>query len=111
MDLRPGGRWRVTLRAGRRSWYALGEYVEIEPPERLVFTWGWEHLPLVRLTDSLVTVEFAERGLQTELVLTHERLRHRALRAWHVWGWRTCLDKLGPFVAETAARRLEPNLP
>ena len=66
-----------------------GEYLAIEPPSLLSFTWISKH------TDdkpTVVTIEFHERGTGTELVLTHRRLpptagrgasegldRHRAL--------------------------------
>ena len=36
----PGGSYRVFMRAGIE---AVGEFVEIDPPRRLVFTWGWTH--------------------------------------------------------------------
>jgi uncharacterized protein YndB with AHSA1/START domain len=40
MDLRPGGTWKATMYAGpeRREIRWEGEYLEVEPPERLVFT-------------------------------------------------------------------------
>ena len=40
MDVRPGGAWRLTMFAGpnRREMRWRGEYVEVEPPERLVLT-------------------------------------------------------------------------
>ena len=40
MDVRPGGSWRLTMFAepGRREIQWEGEYREVAPPERLVFT-------------------------------------------------------------------------
>jgi uncharacterized protein YndB with AHSA1/START domain len=40
MDVRPGGSWRATMFAGpdRREIRWAGEYHEVSPPERLVFT-------------------------------------------------------------------------
>jgi uncharacterized protein YndB with AHSA1/START domain len=40
MDVRPGGEWRLTMFAppGRRRIDWSGEYREVDPPERLVFT-------------------------------------------------------------------------
>ena len=40
MDVRPGGKWRLTMYAppDRRRIDWKGEYVEVDPPERLVFT-------------------------------------------------------------------------
>jgi uncharacterized protein YndB with AHSA1/START domain len=40
MDVRPGGTWKATMYAGpeRREIHWEGEYLEVQPPERLVFT-------------------------------------------------------------------------
>ena len=40
MDVRPGGTWKATMYAGpkRREIHWEGEFLEVEPPERLVFT-------------------------------------------------------------------------
>jgi uncharacterized protein YndB with AHSA1/START domain len=37
-DVRPGGAWRLTMRAGRRLIEWHGEFLEVVEPERLVFT-------------------------------------------------------------------------
>src|SRR6185437_4736013 len=37
-DVRPGGVYQVGVIPGNT---ALGEFVEVDPPRRLVFTWGW----------------------------------------------------------------------
>lgn len=40
MDVRPGGAWRLTMYAepGRREIRWRGEYIEVDEPERLVFS-------------------------------------------------------------------------
>jgi uncharacterized protein YndB with AHSA1/START domain len=38
MDVRPGGRWSLVMHAERGTIYWDGEYLEVEEPERLVFT-------------------------------------------------------------------------
>jgi uncharacterized protein YndB with AHSA1/START domain len=38
MDVRPGGRWSLVMQAQRGEIHWNGEYLEVEPPERLVFT-------------------------------------------------------------------------
>lgn len=93
MDLRVGGRYRWGLKLLAHTYYAAGEFVEIDPPKRLVFTFGWEHA-IVRLQDSLVTVEFNERGDETEVVITHERLRRRGMRTLHRVGWQGLMKDL-----------------
>ena len=39
LDPRPAGVFRVDIRG---EWVARGEFVEVVPHERVVFTWGWE---------------------------------------------------------------------
>ena len=94
LDVRVGGRYRIALERLGRIWYMVGEYVEVDPPARLVSTFGWQDVPLVRVADSLLTVDFIERDDRTEIVITHERLRTPALRALHGFGWRTTLATL-----------------
>ena len=100
LDVRVGGRWRVAMTTGARRWHGFGEYVEVDPPSRLVFTFGWEGEPFVRLTDSIVTVDFSERDGDTEVVITHERLTPPVV-AFHAWGWRACLENLARRVPGT----------
>ena len=38
LDPRPGGEYRVEVISGNT---AVGEFVEVDPPNRLVWTWGW----------------------------------------------------------------------
>jgi uncharacterized protein YndB with AHSA1/START domain len=38
MDVRQGGRWNLVMRGAGREIHWDGEYVEVEEPERLVFT-------------------------------------------------------------------------
>ena len=40
VDPRPGGRIRVDYGYGDRD--AAARFVELDPPRRLAFTWGWE---------------------------------------------------------------------
>jgi len=39
LDPRPGGVYRMQM---NEQAIAIGEYVEVDPPNRVVFTWGWE---------------------------------------------------------------------
>ena len=42
-DLRPGGRYRLSMRDPSGVVRSVGgEYVEVDPPRRLVYTWTWE---------------------------------------------------------------------
>jgi uncharacterized protein YndB with AHSA1/START domain len=119
VDARVGGEFRVTMTSLAGRLYArlpgdhtefvhmIGRYLEISPPERLVFTVGWEDFPFVHMDRdaSTVTVEFHEEGEETEVVLTHERQPNRRVRAFHGVGWRGSLRKLGRLMAEGATTR------
>lgn len=98
MDLRPGGRYRVEVRnANGQDNVLRGEYREIIPPEKLVFTWGWETMP--QHGETLVTIEFFDRDGQTEVVLTHENFPTVEARNAHNDGWISCFDSLGKYLS------------
>ena len=106
MDVRVGGRYRIAIERLGRVYYAVGEYLEVEPPRKLVSTFGWEDVPLVRLRDSLLTVELISRDGHTEVVITHERLPTRTIRALHRLGWRSNLNALARSVARARSTGL-----
>jgi uncharacterized protein YndB with AHSA1/START domain len=91
LDVRPGGRFRIVMRTTSQDIVHTGEYREIRPPERLVFTWR----SLGTLDEeTLVTVEFHPHGEHTELVLIHERLPNESVRIDHSRGWQSIIEKL-----------------
>jgi len=100
VELRVGGRWRVhMLGADGQEHRVSGEYREITPPRRLVFTWHWEHQPEDHVM--VVTVEFNEAGSETELVLRHEGFRNEEERNGHEQGWHGLFAKLAEQVEQT----------
>jgi uncharacterized protein YndB with AHSA1/START domain len=85
VDARVGGRFRIVMegRTDGGDYEHRGEYLAIEPPSLLSFTWisnATDHKPTV------VTIEFHEWGTGTELVLTHRRLAPKAVEG-HREGW------------------------
>lgn len=93
VDLRVGGRYRIE---GPGAGMAVaGEYVAVEAPRRLVFTWRWDGEP----DETLVTVELTPTAAGTELVLVHERFTDDAQRDEHAKGWSDCLDRLPGWLA------------
>lgn len=96
VDLRCGGRYRIAnqLPDGNILWIT-GEFEVIEAPRKLVYTWRIEPE-----TESLerVTVQFEERGVDTEVIVTHERIASEELRKMHEQGWYGCLEGLAKFV-------------
>lgn len=100
IDPRPGGRYRFCVKYLGVIFTIHGTYLEVRPPERLVFTWEWTDDPLLKEDgDSLVTIEFHDREGGTEVVLTHEKLPSEAARKEHAQGWEGCLDQIEALVA------------
>ena len=67
IDLRPGGAWRFVNRHPNGEAAFHGEYREIAPPSRLVFTEVFEEFPD---SVSVVTAEFSEERGKTRLTAT-----------------------------------------
>lgn len=67
IDLRPGGKWRFVNRHPNGEAAFNGEYVEITPPSRLVFTEIFEEYPD---TVSVVTTVLTEEGDKTRMTAT-----------------------------------------
>lgn len=100
-DVREAGGFRLENRLSDGTVYKqwIG-YRELSPPLKLVLDWKWERFDATGKRDegpyeSLVTVEFQDRGNSTEVVLTHELLPTEELREGVHRGWNGCLDMLG----------------
>jgi uncharacterized protein YndB with AHSA1/START domain len=94
VDLRPGGSYRLVMQpTAGEAMVLAGTYREVEPPARLVYTWRWETGPAADGSESLVTVEFHDRGERTELVLTHSEFPASHGPAPYQMGWEGGLVK------------------
>jgi uncharacterized protein YndB with AHSA1/START domain len=96
LDARPGGIYRVNWNGASVE----GEYLVVEPPHRLVFTWGWRGNPLpagfadVPAGSTTVEVTFVPDGDGTIIRLRHTGLPSEDAFAVHGWGWTTYLRRL-----------------
>ena len=88
LDARVGGSFRFELEDGRSI---TGTYLEMVPPEKLVFTWSGGAL---QSWETVVTLDFLDQGAVTEVVLTHEGLNTPEQRAVAQGGWPSLLDTL-----------------
>lgn len=96
-DVTVGGKYRFRLIAPDGTEHvSYGEYREIDPPDKLVFTWAWES---GLVNDSLVTVSLRAVEGGTELTLRHEKLDTQDLRERHAKGWTGCLEQLDRWLA------------
>ena len=97
-DARVGGkfRWDLTNSEGEKM-TCLGEYRELQPGKKIVFTWQWDDDEDWENHTSVVTVELSDRDGGTELRLIHEQLPNEQSRDGHSGGWNSALDKLEKF--------------
>ena len=101
LETQPGGIFRCEVIPGH---IARGEYVELDKPNRLVFTWGWDENEGVPPGSSTIEIELATDGEGTSLRFVHRDLPNAEAIASHAHGWDHYLPRL-----ETAAGGGDPG--
>ncbi len=99
VDLRVGGNYRLTMREPNGAVITHGgEYREIKPPEKLVFTWVLDGQSCSgsegQYAETVVTLHFEDLGSSTRLTLTHEFLPSQTSKENHYMGWEGSLECL-----------------
>jgi len=85
-----GGTYTLKMHASNGDIYThVGEYKEIVPPEKLVFTWNSDFVQ-----NTIVTVSFSEMESGTEVTITHDLLPSGEMTENHRKGWGGCLNRL-----------------
>lgn len=97
-DTRVGGkyRWDLVNKDGEKM-SVFGEYLELVPSNKVIFTWKWDGDDAWENYTSQVAVEFSDRDGGTELRLTHVQLPSEESRDRHTIGWNSVLDRLEKF--------------
>ena len=91
-DARVGGRFRIVMKGPDCDHEHTGEYLVVDRPRRLVFTWISQ---ATQGRPTTVSVELRARGRgETELTLTHEGLPDDAAAASHRSGWGDIVQRL-----------------
>jgi uncharacterized protein YndB with AHSA1/START domain len=104
MDLRVGGSFRFTMQPpDGEAFHLRGAFIEIDPDERLVYTFAWEE-PDPDDVKTLVTLSMreAEAG-STELVLDQRVFATEARMALHHGGWTDSFETLTALAAHRSA--------
>lgn len=95
LEARPGGRYRVDVIAGH---VASGEYIEVDRPRRLVWTFGWEpeggQENPVPPGSSRIEIELEPQGDGTLVRFRHSGLPDAEAVAQHTHGWEHYLARL-----------------
>ena len=99
LQSRPGGRFRFEVMPGQ---FCEGQYVIVERPGRLVFTWGWTDpgfgLPPGTSRVEVTLTRSGEDGCETRLRLVHTGLAGD-LGLLHEDGWSRFLGRLSAAAA------------
>lgn len=96
IDPRPGGAVLIRYPDGTE---VSGEVLEVQPPERIVFSYGFVKGQPIAPGGSRVTIRLEPHQLGTHLHLTHE-LADQAVRDEHIQGWRYQLALFSNVVAD-----------
>lgn len=100
-DLRVGGAWRAEgLGADGKPFSVGGEFVELDPPRKLVQTWrpSWDGGSVTRLTYRLESISGG-----TRVTVRHEGFAGRRESCeGHAEGWQRVLDWLRAYFAQAA---------
>jgi uncharacterized protein YndB with AHSA1/START domain len=93
MDVRVGGRFRIIFGGPQGNEHeCAGEYREVVPNRKLVFSWCWPNTTPDRV--SQVTILLNPAGGGTDLQFIHEQFHDVAARDGHQRGWSETLAKL-----------------
>lgn len=106
LDPRVGGTYRIVMKSPTRAHDHTGEYLVVDPPSKLAFTWisnGTDNQP------TIVTVELFARGEECEVVLTHERFPNADAMRRHQGGWSQIVERLAEYVQRQTGSRGSPR--
>lgn len=92
VDLRVGGAVRIVMRnpVKGEDHGGGGHYTEVDPPNRLAFTWTWDR----ESRETLIEIDFEEADGATTVRFTHSGLRDLESVRNHEEGWGTCFGNL-----------------
>lgn len=94
-DPRPGGTYRFVFHfPDGRVVPVIGEFRDVSPGRRLVFTWTWEAPDPWAGLITLVTVTFKRRSGGTQVDIHHAELATIEMKAMHQSGWVATLLRL-----------------
>jgi uncharacterized protein YndB with AHSA1/START domain len=100
MDVRTGGKYRIVMVSPEGEKHIVdGVFSEVRKPERLAYTWRWEEDDGSKARDTFVTIEFHDKGKETEMVFTHEGFASEESRENHNKGWTGIFEKLAAYLA------------
>lgn len=95
LDVRENGEWTTTfyLEEAKATRVVSGKYLTLDPPNRLVFTWGWSE-DGKRGHETEVEILLVAVGENTMMTLTQKTFAETEHRDSHSHGWTSSFTKL-----------------
>jgi uncharacterized protein YndB with AHSA1/START domain len=100
MEAISGGKYRVVMQEpGGAKHTAVGEFKEVVPNQKLVYSWKWEEAG-DKADDTQMTVEFRKvSDDETEVILTHEFFGSEEAAKEHKTGWESTFNNMEKYLA------------
>ena len=99
-DARVGGSYRIEMQPpDGDAFYLTGEFLAIEPPTRLAYTFVWED-PDPDDNETVAELSFRDLGESTEVTLVQGPFKTEARRELHRNGWTDCFDRLEQLISQ-----------
>lgn len=103
INLAPGGKFLYVFETkdGQEDLKISGEYKEVDPARKLVYSWNWElpHTEAVTNNEFQLTIEFSPEGDYSKITVTQENFKDQESIHPHQEGWNKALDDLYNFLA------------
>ena len=96
-DPREGGSFTIIMHYRGEKLPHTGKYLEINRPDKLVFTWVSHHSAVENSTVTLNFIKVDDN--KTNVALTHVKFIDEEMRSAHEGGWECILDKLDEVIS------------
>ncbi len=103
LDVREGGRFTYVFEAkdGQKALTITGEYKEVKPNEKLVYTWNWDVASdNVAKSNHQLTIEFSAAGEGSKISVTQDNYKNDESVTPHEEGWEKALNDLNDYLSK-----------
>ena len=102
LDLRVGGSYRFTMQPpDGEAFHLSGAFLEVDPPERLAFTFRWDE-PTPDDRETVVVLSLDSRGGATRVALRQAEFATEERLELHRGGWSDSFGKLAAVLTSGA---------
>lgn len=103
MELHPGGNLHYTF--NKQAFEVTGQYQEVEPDTRLVFSWNWTFVSDDTADEHFtLQLNFGNAAEGSVLDIVQEGFKHSDERQAHEEGWKIGLHQLREYLASPAGK-------